>query len=91
MTRFSVLQEIENIHFLPLVHPDASGGTFRIYRKKKQEIHDKDTNDVDSVLTIKIILFPVVLSYNYYQTLAEEDTEKIYFNKSILNLGSLIS
>ena len=42
MTRFSVLQEIENIHFLPLIHPDASG--------KKQEIHDKDTIQYNKVL-----------------------------------------
>jgi hypothetical protein len=32
-----------NLDFLPMIHPDASGGTFRIYRKKKQEIYDKDT------------------------------------------------
>jgi hypothetical protein len=30
-----VLQKIENIHFLPMEHPDWSG--------KKQEIHDEDT------------------------------------------------
>ena len=35
--------EMTNLDFLPMIHPDASGGTFRIYRKKKQEIHDEDT------------------------------------------------
>jgi hypothetical protein len=32
------------LKFLTWTSPDASGGTFRIYRKKKQEIHDEDTS-----------------------------------------------
>ena len=37
MTRFMELQKIKNFHFLPMVHPDASG--------KKQEIHNEDTKN----------------------------------------------